>query len=177
MTKRRTTTSWRGALYMALAATQGGVAGFCAWAGALRGRTLAESTLYKRLDGSYPGERIPIEDAELITEYVLSDVNGRQFAHDWIRALGNRWGLVIIDVDGTEHVLPPSCDLELLVSKSMKLFEEGGRLAGLISRASADRQICREEGAEIVGAIDAAIALLLRARRLVCRLCGLEGDQ
>src|SRR5690606_16850283 len=85
MTKRRIpTTSWRDALFNSLSATKGGFDGFCAWAGASRNRRIAPSTLYGRLDGTRPGERTPIEDAELITEYAKADAHAHPAACDWI---------------------------------------------------------------------------------------------
>lgn len=170
MTKRRSiSTSWRGALFNSLRATQGGIAGFCAWAAELRGRRVAESTLYGRLDGSRPGERVPIEDAELITEYVRADANAHEMALDWLRALAARFGLVVLEVGD----LPPSgcrkSDIQRLISKCVELFERGGQVSGAISRGAADGDITSQETDEIVGAIDDGIELLLRARALVLR--------
>jgi len=175
MTKRRSvSTSWRGALFTALTATQGGIAGFSAWAAAVRGRRIAESTLYGRLDGSRPGERVPIEDAELITEYVRADVGARHLAVDWLRALAARFGLVVLEVGE----LPPGgcrkADIERLIAKCVDLFERGGRVSGVVSRSTADGDINAQEADEIVAAIDDGVELLLRARALVLRTQ--EGD-
>ncbi|NYT25365.1 hypothetical protein H0A73_17330 [Alcaligenaceae bacterium] len=176
MTKRRSiSTSWRGALFNALTATQGGIAGFCAWAFAMRGRRIAESTLYGRLDGSRPGERVPIEDAELIAEYVRADAGAKDMAVDWLRALAARFGLVVLEVG---ELPPGGCrktDIDRLIAKCVELFERGGRVSGAISRSTADGDISSLESDEIITAIDEGIELLLRARALVLRTQ--EGDQ
>lgn len=172
MTKRRNSTSWRGALFNALSSTADGISGFCAWAGHHRNRTIAESTLYKRLDGSYPGERVPIEDAEIITEYVLRDAHAKGMALDWLVALAARWNLILIEID------PPTPDGELnvelaqIVDKAMRLFEKGGRLAGTVNRSTADGELTPREADEINEQIDLIVRHLMRMKCKVARAAG-----
>lgn len=170
MTKRRIpTTSWRDALFNALSATKGGFDGFCAWAGTSRNRRIASSTLYGRLDGSRPGERTPIEDAELITEYAKSDVNAQGMAGDWIKALGTRHDLVVLEAPD----LPPAeckrSDIERLVKKCAELFSKGGAVTAAITASSEDGAISPREADEILPKVDDAMQLLLRLRATVVR--------
>jgi hypothetical protein len=170
MTKRRIpTTNWRDALFNALSATKGGIDGFCSWAGVSRNRRVAPSTLYGRLDGSRPGERTPIEDAELITEYVKADINAHDMACDWIRALATRHGLVVLEVGD----LPPAeckrADVERLLRKCADLFAKGGAVSGAITVSAEDNVITPREADDILPKIDDAVQLLLRARAMVVR--------
>jgi len=170
MTKRRIpSTSWKDALFNALSATKGGIEGFCSWAGTSRNRRIAASTLYGRLDGSRPAERTPIEDAELITEYVKADVHAHDMACDWIRALATRHGMVVLEVGE----LPPAeckrADVERLLRKCADLFAKGGAVSGAITLSAEDGEITPRESDDILTKIDDAVQLLLRARAMVAR--------
>ncbi|GAA5231774.1 hypothetical protein FOZ76_14575 [Verticiella sediminum] len=176
MTLRRTNTSWRDALFNALRATHDGVAGFCNWASAHRDRTIADSTLYKRLDGKYPGERVPIEDAELITEYVMRDANARHKALDWIAALAARWNLIVIAVDPPRPVGDLAADLRAIVDKVARFFEKGGRLAGVVNQATADGHLTGAEVDEIEEHIDLVVRHLMQMKVKVRRAAGRPVD-
>lgn len=170
MTKRRIpTTNWRDALFNALSATKGGIDGFCSWAGVSRNRRVAPSTLYGRLDGSRPGERVPIEDAELITEYVKADINAHDMACDWIRALATRHGLVVLEVGQLPESACRKTDIDLLLKKCAELFSKGGAVSGAITSSAEDGEITPREADEILPKIDDAVQLLLRARAIVAR--------
>lgn len=170
MTKRRIpTTNWRDALFNALSATKGGFDGFCAWAGDIRNRRIAPSTLYGRLDGSRPGERTPIEDAELITEYVKADVHAHSMACDWIRALATRHGLMVLEVGELPTTGCKKADVDLLMKKCAELFSKGGAVSGAITNSAEDGEITPRESNDILLKIDDAVQLLLRARAIVAR--------
>ncbi|KAG0934231.1 hypothetical protein G6F31_016149 [Rhizopus arrhizus] len=99
MTKHYSETHWRAAIYTALRQSPDGVAGFCAWAAEFRDRRIAPKTLYKKLDGSDPGERLSVDDAELITEYLLRMSPSQGGARSWIMALAARFDLAAIELD------------------------------------------------------------------------------
>lgn len=135
MTKRHSSGHWRGALYNALRRASDGVQGFCVWAAGNRDRKIAAKTLYKRLDGTAPNERMSIEDAELITEYLLRDRAADEYALDWLKALCARFGLVAIELDA-----PPTggrwpCEITAIVQKRIRA-DAAGRLDIGCSRAS-----------------------------------------
>ncbi len=169
MTKRHSGGHWRGALYNALRRAADGVQGFCIWAEGNRDRKIAAKTLYKRLDGTAPTERMPIEDAELITEYVLRDAHARDHALDWLKALCARFGLVAIELDAP----PPNgcwpCEITAIVEKGFQLTEKGGLISGVIGRAIADRKISPREADQITELAHAEVQLLLRLVRNVQR--------
>lgn len=169
MTKRHSAGHWRGALYNALRRAADGVQGFCIWAEGNRGRRIAMKTLYKRLDGTSPMERMPIEDAELITEYLLRDAHARDSALDWLKALCARFGLVAIELDAP----PPGgcwpCEINAIVEKGFQLTEKGGLISGVIARAIADRRISLREADEIAELAHGEVQLLLRLVRNVQR--------
>lgn len=169
MTKRHSNGHWRGALYNALRRAADGVQGFCVWAEGNRDRKIAAKTLYKRLDGTAPTERMSIEDAELITEYVLRDAHAKDHALDWLKALCARFGLAAIELDAP----PPGgcwpCEINAIVEKGFLLTEKGGLISGVIGRAIADRRISAREADEITELAHAEVQLLLRLVRNVQR--------
>ena len=169
MTKRHSEMHWRGALYNALRSAANGLPGFVAWAAAHRDRQLKAKTLYKRLDGTDPNERVPIEDAELMTEYMLQDASARTRARDWIKVLAARFDMAAVELEAP----PPGggwpCEVTAIVQKQMKLTEFGGELASLLGAAIEDRQISGREAEQIDLCIDREIAMLLRMKRNVWR--------
>lgn len=169
MTKRHSNGHWRGALYNALRRAADGVQGFCVWAAGNRDRKIALKTLYKRLDGTAPNERMSIEDAELITEYLLRDSAAHEYALDWLKALCARFGLAAIEVDAP----PPNgcwpCEITAIVEKGFQLTEKGGLISGVIARAIADRKISPIEADHITELAHAEVQLLLRLVRNVQR--------
>ncbi|WP_347815624.1 phage regulatory CII family protein [Achromobacter mucicolens] len=169
MTKRHSSGHWRGALYNALRRASDGVQGFCVWAAGNRDRKIAAKTLYKRLDGTTPNERMSIEDAELITEYLLRDRAADEYALDWLKALCARFNLVAIELDA-----PPSggrwpCEITAIMEKGFKLAEQGGLVAGVLGKAIADRRITQREAEDIREHAYAEIQILLRLVRNVER--------
>lgn len=169
MTKQYSNGHWRGALYNALRQAADGVYGFCEWAAANRGRKLAQKTLYKRLDGSDPSERMPIEDAELITEYLLRDQGMKHCALDWLKALCGRFDLIAIEIDAPPPEGRWPCEITAIMEKGFKLAEHGGAMAGVIGKALADRRISRRDAEDIRAQAHAEIQLLLRLIRNVER--------
>ncbi|OMG79333.1 hypothetical protein BIZ92_15155 [Achromobacter xylosoxidans] len=169
MTKRHSSTHWRGALYNALRRSADGVQGFCVWAIGNRDRRIAVKTLYKRLDGTAPPERMPIEDAELITEYLLRDVHTKDFALDWLKALCARFGLIAIEIDAPPPGGKWPCELTAILEKGIRLAEQGGLVAGLLGKAIADRRISQREAEDIREHAYAEIQTLLRLVRNVER--------
>ncbi|WP_088155676.1 phage regulatory CII family protein [Achromobacter xylosoxidans] len=169
MTKRHSSGHWRGALYNSLRMAADGLQGFCVWAAGNRDRRIALKTLYKRLDGTSPAERMPIEDAELITEYLLRDAHAQDYALDWLKALCARFGLVAIELDAP----PPNggwpCEITAIVEKGFQITEKGGLISGVISRAIADRKISPREADQITELAHAEVQLLLRLVRNVQR--------
>lgn len=169
MTKLHSSGHWRGALYNGLRMAADGLQGFCVWAAGNRDRRIALKTLYKRLDGTSPAERMPVEDAELITEYLLRDVNANPYALDWLKALCVRFGLVAIELDAP----PPGgcwpCEITAIVEKGFQLTEKGGLISGVIARAIADRKISPREADELTELAHAEVQLLLRLVRNVQR--------
>jgi len=169
MTKRHSSGHWRGALYNALRRASDGVQGFCVWAAGNRDRKIAAKTLYKRLDGTAPNERMSIEDAELITEYLLRDRAADEYALDWLKALCARFGLVAIELDA-----PPTggrwpCEITAIVQKGFELTQQGGLISGALARAIQDRRIAPREADEIAEIAYAEVQLLLRLVRNVQR--------
>lgn len=169
MTKRHSNGHWRGALYNALRRASDGVQGFCVWAAGNRDRKIAPKTLYKRLDGTAPHERMSIEDAELITEYLLRDRAADEYALDWLKALCARFGLVAIELDA-----PPTggrwpCEITAIVQKGFELTQQGGLISGALARAIQDRRIAPREADEITEIAYAEVQLLLRLVRNVQR--------
>ena len=169
MTKRYAETHWRGALYNALRAAPDGVAGFCAWAAEFRDRRIAPKTLYKRLDGSDPAERMTVEDAELITEYLDRHCVTRDRARSWIVALAAQHDLAAIELDAPPPAGGWPCELTAIMEKGFTLSEQGGILSGMLAGALRDRHITVREAEEIRGQCHAEIRLLLRLMRNVER--------
>lgn len=169
MTKYYSETHWRGAIYNALRQSPDGVAGFCAWAAEFRDRRIAPKTLYKRLDGSDLGERLSVDDAELITEYLLHHSPSQSGARTWIMALAARFDLAAIELDAP----PPGgrwpCDITAIMEKGFALSEHGGILSGMLASALRDRRITAREADEIEAQANAEIRLLLRLVRNVRR--------
>lgn len=168
MTKRYSNVSWRGALYNALRATGDGVAGFSAWAGEFRDRQLSAKTLYKKLDGSDARERVAIEDAELITEYVLRSVAARDQAFNWLRALGSRYDLAVIEIDAPPPGGWPN-EVAAIQDKAMQLTEYVGGLMGELRTVLSDSNVTPAEADNVSEKIAAAVHILLRIDRNVRR--------
>lgn len=170
MTKYYSETHWRGAIYNALRQSPDGVAGFCAWAAEFRDRRIAPKTLYKRLDGSDSSERLSVDDAELITEYLLRHSPTQSGARSWIMALAARFDLAAIELDAP----PPGgrwpCDISAIVEKGFTLQEQGGILSGLLAGALRDRRITSREADAIEAQGYAEIRMLLRLMRNVRRV-------
>ncbi|AZW31518.1 phage regulatory CII family protein [Bordetella bronchiseptica] len=169
MTKHYAETQWRGALYNALRAAPDGVAGFCSWAAEFRERKIASKTLYKRLDGSDPAERMTIEDAELITEYLLRHCTTRSRARTWIVALAAQHDLAAIELDAPPSAGGWPCEITAIMEKGFTLSEQGGVLSGMLAGALRDRQISAHEAEGIRGQAHAEIRMLLRLVRNVER--------
>lgn len=174
MTKHYADSHWRGAIYNALRAAPDGVNGFCAWAAEFRDRRMSPKTLYKKLDGSDPAERLAIEDAELITEYLRRHVTTRERSVGWIVALAAQYELAAVELDAP----PPGgrwpCDITAIMEKGFTLSEQGGILSGMLAGALRDRRITAREADEIEAQANAEIRLLLRLVRNV-RRAGAEG--
>lgn len=170
MTKHYSETHWRGAIYTALRQSPDGVAGFCAWAAEFRDRRIAPKTLYKKLDGSDPGERLSVDDAELITEYLLRMTPCQGGARSWIMALAARFDLAAIELDAP----PPGgrwpCEIAAIVEKGFTLQEQGGILSGLLAGALRDRRITDREADAIEAQAYDEIRMLLRLIRNVQRV-------
>ncbi|WP_454674857.1 hypothetical protein [Achromobacter pestifer] len=169
MTKHYAETQWRGSLYNALRAAPDGVAGFCAWAAEFRDRRIAPKTLYKRLDGSDPAERMTIEDAELITEYLLRHCTTRERARSWIVALAANHDLAVVELDVPPPVAGWPCEIAAIMEKGFTLSEQGGVLSGMLAGALRDRKITVGEAADIRCQAHAEIRMLLRLVRNVER--------
>jgi len=180
MTKRYADTHWRGAIYNALRAAPDGIAGFCAWAAEIRGRRMAPKTLYKKLDGSDPGERLAVDDAELITEYLRMHVATRDRACDWLDALNARFDRASIELDAPAGA-PSGSSLSSIMEKGLTLNQHGGVLSGLLASALRDRRVSRREAEEINGQVHAEIRDLLRLARKVERAaelgCSISDDE
>lgn len=174
MTKHYADSHWRGAIYNAVRAAPDGVSGFCAWAAEFRDRKISPKTLYKKLDGSDPAERLAIEDAELITEYLRRHVVTRDRATGWIAALASQFDLAAVELDAP----PPGgrwpCEITAIMEKGFTLSEQGGILSGMLAGALRDRRITRREAGEIEAQAYAEIRMLLRLVRNV-RRAGEEG--
>lgn len=169
MTKRHSNAHWRGALYNALRRASDGVQGFCNWSAANRDRRISPKTLYKRLDGSDPAERMSIEDAELATEFMLRDVVAREGATDWLKALCARFDLVAIEVEPPPAGGSWPCEITAIIEKGFRLNECGGLISGALAQAIADRCVSKQEAEQIVEHAYREIALLLRLCRNVTR--------
>jgi len=168
MTKRYADTHWRGAIYNALRAAPDGIAGFCAWSAEIRGRRIAPKTLYKKLDGSDPAERLAVDDAELITEYLRMHVATRDRACDWLDALNARFDRASIELDAPAGA-PSGSSLNSIMEKGLTLNQHGGVLSGLLASALRDRHVTQREAEEIKGQVHAEIRDLLRLARKVER--------
>lgn len=184
MTKRYADTHWRGALYNALRSAPDGIAGFCAWATEFRDRRIAPKTLYKRLDGSDPAERMSIEDAELITEYLRMHLATRSKACAWLDALNARFDRASIELDVPDPGVARSDSLNSIMEKGLTLNQHGGVLSGLLASALRDRQITRREAEEIDLQVHAEIRDLLRlagkvrrASECGCSITDVEADE
>lgn len=92
--------------------------------------------------------RLSVDDAELITEYLLRDATVQADALDWLKALCARFGMVAIELDK----LPPGgrwpCEITATMEKGFKLAEQGGLGAGVLGKAIADRRISTHEAGE-----------------------------
>ena len=172
MTKRHSNMNWRGAIYNALRKAPEGIQGFCNWATAFRDRTIAPKTLYKRLDGADARERMTIEDAELITEYLMRQDGSRDHARDWIFALGARFDLAVIPLDpGPAGGAWPD-EINAILEKALTLGQQHGEMSGLLMEALRDREISVREADEIEAVVHAKIRMLLRLARNVQRAAG-----
>lgn len=125
---------------------------------------------YSELDGSDPGERLSVDDAELITEYLLRLSPCQGGARSWIMALAARFDLAAIELDAP----PPGgrwpCEITAIVEKGFTLQEQGGILSGLLAGALRDRRITSREADAIEAQGYAEIRLLLRLMRNVRRV-------
>lgn len=169
MTKRYSETNWRGSIYNALRRSSGGIAGFCAWAAACRDRCIHPKTLYKRLDGTNPSERLTIEDAELMTEYMSADIASQATARDWIIALAARFELACIPIDA-----PPAgggwpCEITAIFEKHLTLSQQHGQMAAVLGDAVRDKRIDPGEAEAIKALAHEKIRMLLRLVRNVER--------
>jgi len=166
MTCRYSTADWRDSLYTSVRQTPGGVADAAQFLTNRRGKSIHAESLRAKLRG-VEGESLSIEFADLLTEWMQE--KNRPDALDWLHALNAQHGL---STAPAEVVAPEDMEPTAILHKGLKLGEESGILARIISHAMADLVICNNDLDAIVTQIRKGIRLLNRLEAMVRRAAG-----
>lgn len=171
MTRRYSRADWRDILYNAVRQAPGGVVAAAAHLTDRRGVRIHPEDLRRRLRGA-DGETLSTEMLELLTEWLL-DMR-RPDAMGWLQAFNARFDMA------AAHVPPLSgdelrCEVAAIREKLLHLTVQGGTLADVGMRATADGLIDGPECDALEAQCMEGVELLMRLRALARRAAGREG--
>lgn len=165
MTCQYTQTHWLDALYNSVRAADGGVKAAADFLLERRGVSIHMESLRRKLRGE---DRLDMEMVILLAEFVSKDRKAYPRANDWLLALCAEEGLYVDDVPATDDS-GLTCEAKALQSKTLRITESLGKIAGLAMQTTADNVIDQDEADMLVPLIREARAILHRMEHNVVR--------
>ncbi|WP_414451490.1 hypothetical protein AB4851_22365 [Burkholderia sp. 22PA0099] len=149
MTCRYDTTEWLDVLYTSVRNTPGGVADAAHHLTARRGKNVTPESLRLRLRG-VGDSRLSMEMFELLIEWMQEKAEAGSHALDALHALNARFGLVAEQIDDqtSDDMAEPGA--MHLVSTTLRLQAQLGRVADDVTSALDGRQIDDRKAEEII---------------------------
>lgn len=172
MTCNYSNRQWRDALYNAVRATHGGIAGAAAFLAQRRDVAMHAESLRRKLRG---GDHLDVDIACLLAEYVRTDARACAKANDWLLSLCAQEGLLVDDAPAGEGASLCS-DAQALTTKFLELSAVAGSIAAVTTDTVADDVIDRREADTLIPLLRAIRAISHRMERRVRRATGEGGE-